>query len=190
MYAVQCTRFQDVKYQPTQYSTMSIESIAVSSIMTKGVKIAREDQTIREVAEIMDKHDIGSVVITDKKGSPSGIITERDIVRLVGSPKMTFAAPVNSVMKKPVVTADVMMSLRDAIQTMQSKNIRRLPVVEKSRMVGIVTEKDIFRAILKSQALVSGVISDSGLVEYRPVYERLSEFMLSEIYQQQPQGGR
>jgi CBS domain-containing protein len=167
---------------------MSIESIPVSSIMTKQVRTAGEDQTIRGVAEMMDKYGIGSVVITDAKGLPSSIITERDIVRLVGVPKTTFAAPAKSVMKKPVVTADAMMSLRDALQTMQTKNIRRLPVVEKGRMIGIVTDKDIFKAILKSQALVSSVISDSVLVEYRPVYERLSEFMLSEIYQ--PPGGR
>lgn len=167
---------------------MSIESIPVSSIMTKEVRTAGEDQTIRAIAEMMNKHDIGSVVITDNKDSPSGIITERDIVRFVGSSKTTFAAPAKNVMTKPIITADAMMSLKDAMQTMQSKNIRRLPIVEKGKMVGIVTEKDIFRAILKSQALVSSVISDSVLIEYRPVYERLSEFMLSEIYQ--PQGSR
>ncbi|AIF82970.1 putative signal-transduction protein containing cAMP-binding and CBS domains [Candidatus Nitrososphaera evergladensis SR1] len=167
---------------------MSIETIPISSIMTKEVRTAGEGQTLRTVVEIMDKNDIGSVVIVDNKGSPSGIITERDIVRLVGSPKTSFAAAAKSVMKKPVVTADTMMSLKDALQTMQSKNIRRLPVVEKGKMVGIVTDKDIFRAILKSQELVSSTIGDSVLIEYRPIYERLSEFMLSEIYQ--PQGGR
>nr|WP_294807114.1 CBS domain-containing protein [uncultured Nitrososphaera sp.] len=167
---------------------MSIESISVSNFMTKVVRTAGEDQTIRTVAEMMDKHDIGSVVIIDSNGSPSGIITERDIVRLVGSPKTSFAASAKSVMKKPIITADAITSLKDALQTMQSKNIRRLPIVEKGKMVGIITDKDIFRAILKSQTLVSSVVSDSVLIEYRPIYERLSEFMLSEIYQ--PQGGR
>lgn len=84
-------------------------------------------------------------------------------------------------MRKPVITADIMMSIKDAMQTMQAKDIRRLPVVEKGRMVGIVTEKDIFRAILKNQALLTG-ISNDVLLEYRPAYERLTEFMLSEIY--------
>lgn len=167
---------------------MSIESIQVSSIMTKGVRTAGEDQTIRAVAEMMDKHDIGSIVIIDNKGSPSGIITERDIVRLVGASKTTFAASAKSVMKTPIITADAMMSLKDALQTMHSKNIRRLPIVQNGKMVGIVTDKDIFRAILKSEVLISSVISDSVLIEYKPVYERLSEFMLSELYQ--PHGGR
>jgi CBS domain-containing protein len=167
---------------------MSIESISVSSIMTKEVKTAREDQTIRAVAEMMARFNIGCIVIVNSKGIASGIMTERDIVKLVGEPKVSFAAPVSSVMKKPIITADAKMSLRDALQTMQAKNIRRLPVVENDRMVGIVTDKDIFRAILKSEALIASVISDSVLVEYRPIYERLSDFMLSEIYP--PWGGR
>jgi CBS domain-containing protein len=162
--------------------------------MSRNVKTAKEGQTIRAVAAMMTEHDIGSVVIVDEDRSPVGIITERDLVRLVGSPQTSFAAPARDVMKKPVITAEAMTSLRDAMQTMQAKNIRRLPVVEKGergkeKMVGIVTDKDIFRAIIKNQALLTGIISDSVLVEYKPVYERLSEFMLSEIYQPSP-GGR
>jgi CBS domain-containing protein len=169
---------------------MSIESIAVSSVMTKDVKTAREDETIRAVAEMMTMYDIGSIVIVDSKNKTKilGIITERDIVKLVGAPKMTFAAPAKNVMKTPVIIAEPMMSLRDAIQTMQAKNIRRLPVVENDKMVGILTDKDIFRAILKNQALMSSIITDNVLVEFRPVYERFSDFMLSEIYQ--PHGNR
>ncbi|MEW5839640.1 CBS domain-containing protein [Nitrososphaera sp.] len=163
---------------------MSIESMPVSSIMTKQVKTAREGQTIRAVAAMMTEHGIGSIVVTGEDGvSIKGIITERDIVKLVGSPQTSFAAPVKDVMKKPVVTAHVMTSLRDAIQAMEARNIRRLPVVDSGgKMVGIVTDKDIFRAIIKSQALLSGILSDNVLVEYKPMYERLSEFMMSEIY--------
>jgi predicted transcriptional regulator len=64
---------------------------------------------------------------------------------------------------------------------MQVKNIRRLPVMAKGKMVGIVTDKDIFRTILKSQDLVSEVISESFLVEYKPTYDRLKDFMLGEM---------
>jgi CBS domain-containing protein len=74
-----------------------------------------------------------------------------------------------------------MTSLRDALLTMQTKNIRRLPVMEKGRMVGIITDKDIFRAIIRNQALLTGIISDSILIEYKPVYDRFAEFMLSEM---------
>lgn len=161
---------------------MSIESMPVSAIMTKNVKTAKAGQTVKTAAKIMSENGIGSVVVVkdDAEDIPVGIITEKDIVRLAGSSQNLNIA-LQDVMRKPVITADVMTSIKDAMQTMQAKDIRRLPVVEKGRMVGIVTEKDIFRAILKNQTLLTG-ISNDVLVEYRPAYERLTEFMLSEIY--------
>jgi CBS domain-containing protein len=163
---------------------MSIESIPVSSVMTKDVKTAAEGQTIRGVAALMSRHNIGCVVIV-KKGDnqlPIGMVTERDIVRLVGHPRMSFAAPVGEVMTKPAITAGPLTSLREAIQTMQARNIRRLPVVEKGKMIGIVTDSDIFRAIVKNQAVITSIINEDVFVEYKPVYDQLSEFMLSEMY--------
>lgn len=163
---------------------MSIESVQISSIMTTDVKTARESQTIRAVAGAMVEHGIGSMVIVkdSDRRTPVGIFTERDIVRLVGAPTLTFATQVKEVMKKPLITADPKVSIRDAMQTMQAENIRRLPVVEKGKLIGIVTDKDIFKAILKSQTLISDMISDTVIFDYKPVYEQLSEFMLSEIY--------
>ena len=84
-------------------------------------------------------------------------------------------------MKTPVITGDVMMSLKDALQTMQTRDIRRLPIMENGKMVGIVTDKDIFRAILKSLPMVTDLIDQNLPVDYRPVYQRLSEFMVGEI---------
>jgi predicted transcriptional regulator len=64
---------------------------------------------------------------------------------------------------------------------MELNNIRRLPVVDiEKKMIGIVTEKDIFRALMKSHWLVTS-FCETILVEYKPVYERLSEFMLGEM---------
>ena len=160
---------------------MTIDSVLVSSIMTKDVKTAGENQIIRAAAEMMDKAGIGSIVIVGNTGIPSGIITERDIVKIVSSQDVSFEQPLSTVMKTPVMTGDIMMSLKDALQTMQTRNIRRLPIMENGKMVGIVTDKDIFRAILKSLPLVTSLIDSNLPVDYRPVYQRLSEFMVSEI---------
>src|SRR5687768_13392781 len=116
---------------------MTIESVLVSSIMTKGVKTAGENQIIRAAAEMMDKNGIGGIVIVGNRGIPSGIITERDIVKIVSSPDVSFEQPLSTVMKTPVITGDAMMSLKDALQTMQTKDIRRLPIMENGKMVGI-----------------------------------------------------
>ena len=63
---------------------MSLESIPVSSFMTRTVKIETEDQNIQAVCKIMNENNIGSIVVVtlrDKAQNPVGIITERDIVR-------------------------------------------------------------------------------------------------------------
>jgi len=159
---------------------MSIESVTVASIMTRTVKTATEDQDIKQVAKIMRESDVGSVVIvraSDRR--PAGMITERDIVRLIGADRvLTFQMSAGGVMSRPIITIEPKAIIRDAMQTMQLRNIRRLPVVDREKnLVGIVTEKDIFKAILSSQSLIAS-FCESLTVEYRPIYERLSEFVL------------
>jgi CBS domain-containing protein len=184
MFAVQCTIFLDIKYYKAEQDGMSIESITVSNVMVRNVKTASESQTVKAVAKIMTDNNIGSVVIVKNAGAsrPVGIITERDIVRIAGVEQaLTLQMSARDVMSKPVITIDATSSIKDALQAMELKNIRRLPVVDKEKnMVGIVTDKDIFRALMKSQSLVAS-FCESFFVEYKPVYERLSEFMLGEM---------
>jgi CBS domain-containing protein len=149
--------------------------------MTGVVKTANESQTVKEVAKIMIDNDIGSVVITSGDAL-AGIITEKDIVRVVGAARpITLQTPVRDIMSRPVITINAQSSLKDAIQTMQIKSIRRLPVIDyNKKMIGIITDSDIFRAIMKSQSLIT-TVSESVLVEYKPIYDRLAEVMLGEI---------
>lgn len=184
MFAVPCTIFLDVKYYEPVKGGMSIESVTVSSVMVRNVKTANEVQSVKMVAKIMADYNIGSVVIVsgNNAAKPVGIITERDIVRTVGLEQvLTLETPARDVMSKPVITIEEGSSVKDALQEMELHDIRRLPVVDKDKtMVGIVTDKDIFRAFMKSQTLITS-FCESLTVEYKPVYERLSEFMLGEM---------
>lgn len=184
MFAVPCTIFLDVKYYEPVKGGMSIESVTVSSVMVRNVKTANEVQSVKMVAKIMADYNIGSVVIVsgNNAAKPVGIITERDIVRMVGLEQvLTLETPARDVMSKPVITIEGGSSVKDALQEMELHDIRRLPVVDKDKtMVGIVTDKDIFRAFMKSQTLITS-FCESLTVEYKPVYERLSEFMLGEM---------
>lgn len=162
----------------------------ISSCMTPSVITATSNQTIRDVCKIMCEHGIGSVIIlkdTTLQGknteynNPIGITTERDVVTHLGSKKpSSLQTPVFEIMSHPLVTIQSNSSLKDGIETMQLKNIRRLPVINKEndseKMVGIVTEKDIFRVIMKalpsSQNTAEGLISDQMQFGYRYMYER------------------
>jgi CBS domain-containing protein len=165
---------------------MSIESIAVSSFMTKGVKTEREDQNIQAVCRIMNENDIGSVVIVENlQGNPIGIITERDIVRMLGSLKTELLRePLRQLVSKPLITISSNSSIKDALRTMQLKNIRRLPIVEKegdNNLVGIITEKDVFRTIMKNQNLIPSLLNDEILLEHKSIHDQFTEQWFGDI---------
>jgi CBS domain-containing protein len=137
---------------------MSLDSVKVSDIMSKDVKIQVEEQDIGAVCRLMGENDIGSVVIVkrqDKEQIPIGIVTERDIVRTLGRKAFDLKEPLTSFMSKPVITIRSSSSAREAMLVMNSNHIRRIVVVDPSnRMIGILTEKDIFRELLKKSGLL------------------------------------
>jgi CBS domain-containing protein len=136
----------------------SIEAILVSSFMTRDVKTEKEDQNVITACRIMHENNIGCVVIVSQSDSnsekPIGIITERDVVRLLGLNPYLLQTPLHDIMSKPLVTISSDSSFKHAIQIMQQKNIRRLVIIDKQKMVGIITNKDIFRTIMNNQDLI------------------------------------
>jgi CBS domain-containing protein len=175
---------------------MVIESIPVSSFMTRNVITETEDQNIQAICKIMNDNSIGSVIIV--KGLDSndpnrrnnnkeivGIITERDIVRIIGllQPSL-LTVSIREFMSKPVITLSPNNSIKDAIQTMQLKNIRTLPVVENQNLQGIITEKDIFKAIMNNRSLIPDLFSSNqSLMDRRDVFDQFSEYWFSDVLQ-------
>ena len=137
---------------------MSLDSVVVSDIMSKDVKIEVEEQDIGAVCRLMGDNDIGSVVIVKRQDTgqiPLGIVIERDIVRTLGRKAGDLKEPLTTFMSKPIITIRSISTAREAMQLMNSNHIRRLMVVDQSdRMIGILTEKDIFRELLKKSGLL------------------------------------
>jgi CBS domain-containing protein len=138
---------------------LGIDSVPVSSFMTTELITATEDQTIQQICKMMSDHDIGSVVIVKRSvdgNNPIGIITERDIVNQIGSSDVFLVQkPIREVMSYPLVTVNLTTSIKEAVQIMQSRNIRRLLVVDKDRKAqGILTQKDVFKALSTSDNLL------------------------------------
>ncbi len=162
---------------------MTMESFSVSSIMNADVKKITADQNIVGACKIMHDHQIGSVVIVeleDPSMKPVGIITERDIVRILGELKPWLSRmPLREFMSKPVITIESKASLRDASDTMNSHNVRRLVVVDAANnMVGIISEKDIFRKIAKNRELVAEFFGDRLPAEGKKLFEKVADFNL------------
>jgi len=159
-----------------------VANIPVFDFMTRNVITIPESRTMKQASKLMYEDNIGSIVIlkegsgsnldgnvsgstTEKKEIPMGIVTERDIARTVG-----FAAehsifgdiPLSEIMSKPLITIQAGASLKDAVVLMQQKDIRRLPIIDKDgKLVGIITEKDILRAVFK---IFKKTIKDQGLI--------------------------
>ena len=165
----------------------SLESVPVSSIMITGVITAEEHQSVKVVCRLLYENKIGSVIVIKKSTPenreskiPVGIVTERDIVRLVSLPDiLSVDKPVYLLMRAPLIIINPNSSIRDAMETMQQKDIRRLPVVDnKGKLLGIITDKDIFRAILKNETLASSATTDQVLVDQQSIFGRFTDYWL------------
>ena len=138
---------------------MSSETVSVSKLMNPKVQTDFEDQNIMSACNIMYENNIGSVIIVthNKTRGPLGIITERDVVRILGKldPNL-LQTPLRSLMSKPLITVEHSASINDATKIMNNKKIRRLLVIDKNnKMIGILTQRDIFKAIDKDPELFS-----------------------------------
>jgi CBS domain-containing protein len=167
---------------------MSLESIPVSSFMTRNVKMETENQNIQAVCKVMDENNIGSIIIVALGNSsvkPVGIISERDIVRIIGKLNpVLLHMPIKDLMSKPLITLSPDSTIMDALQTMQQKNIRRIPIVDKETVLGIITDKDIFRAILKNEISLDNLVSDAATAEgHKLVFEQCKDYFFDDILQ-------
>ena len=116
----------------------------VGEVMTRDVVVVSPDDPVEEAVRSMIDHDIGSVVVLEGKG-PVGILTERDLMRRILDRPDLLSARVGAVMSSPVVTTGPDVEMVDAFDLMNAENVRRLPVVEREGLVGIVTERDLLR---------------------------------------------
>lgn len=115
----------------------------VKDIMTKDVAFINPDSKVVEAAQMMQKHNVGSIPVCDQSGV-IGIITDRDIiVRNIAHGKSPQDTPVRDVMTGQVVTASPDMEVDEVSGMMASKQIRRVPVVDNNMIVGMVALGDI-----------------------------------------------
>jgi len=118
----------------------------IRKIMVENVITVKPYETIKTAAELMNLHGISSLIVIDSE-KPVGIVTERDMLsRVLNKPKPSAEATVVTIMSKPVITASPNMRAGDAAKLMIEHNIKKLPVVEDGRLVGLVSLTDLLRS--------------------------------------------
>lgn len=120
-------------------------SVVVKNFMTKKVRSVDPDLKIIDVAKIMGKERIGSVII-NKDGKPWGIFTERDLLTKVIYKEVSLEEEVEKFSSSPLITIGPEWSIHKASMFMASKHVRRLPVIEGERLAGIITARDLVEA--------------------------------------------
>ncbi len=106
---------------------------------------AEEDSTISFTCKVMKKEGVGSLLIIEG-GEPKGIVTERDIVYAIAD-DISLSAPIKDIMSTNLVSADSSTDVSDAALLMTTKKIRHLIVIESGRIIGVVSLRDVARAL-------------------------------------------
>jgi CBS domain-containing protein len=118
--------------------------MVVKDVMSSPVVTLDEDAPSNKVANLMDKNDLGCVIVTNKAGKPVGIITERDlVVRVLAKNLVPDAIKAKEIMTSPLVTIEPEATISEAARRMSRLEIRRLGVVYKGNLVGLISSRDI-----------------------------------------------
>ena len=116
----------------------------VSEIMARDVVSVGRDEPVSCAARLMERYNIGAVPVSGEDGRIVGVVTDRDIItRCVALGERPAQTPVKRIMTKKAVTVNAGDDVRRAAQLMAARRVRRLPVVEDDRVVGMVSLGDI-----------------------------------------------
>lgn len=110
--------------------------------MSGWVATVDRDRSLADAARLMAKAKTGSVVVT-RKGKPVGIVTEGDVSRAVASKAEPSKLSVGKVASRKLVTTSPDARVEAAARVMAEKGIKKLPVVERGTLVGMVTQTDV-----------------------------------------------
>lgn len=117
----------------------------VKELMSGRICFAKPDATASDAASLMKKYDIGMVPVCDNKGCLLGLVTDRDLVlhTLCGETGNPCEIPLSEIMTTETAYVTPDMNIHDAALVFSDKKLHRLPVLENSRLVGILSLSDL-----------------------------------------------
>lgn len=115
------------------------------------------DAAIRKMVE----NDVWSLVV-EKKGTPWGVVTERDVLRrCLAKGLSSTKTQVEAIASSPLLSIEPGATVRGAMDIMASKGIRRLFVIDKGKLIGRVTQTDLFQSTLSVMEILSSLTSQA-----------------------------
>jgi CBS domain-containing protein len=134
-------------------------ALCVKDVMTKNVITIDSSTPVKNAAELMDKHDIGCLIVVNE-GKPIGIITERDMLKRVllqfKDPRITR---VSDVMSTPLMVSTPETDLREAVTFMNERRIKKLAIVESDVLIGLLSITDVVRSVAFLEHTITSLCS-------------------------------
>ena len=122
--------------------------VTVSNIMIKkNIPLVTRSSKFSQLLNKTTKSNLGLAIILDDKKKLIGVISDGDIKRIMKENRNSESIEINKVMTKTPVTVSSTMLAAEALSVLEEKNINALPVMDKDKVVGILTLKDIIKSI-------------------------------------------
>ena len=132
----------------SHFTTSCQTWLKVADAMSKDVATISSDQTVLSAAKVMTDKNISCILVKDN-GNITGIVTETDLLkRTVIEARDLQNTKISEIMSSPVESVSPNLSVLDASEIMDKKGIKRLPIFEDDRLVGIVTQTDLIRVLM------------------------------------------
>jgi CBS-domain-containing membrane protein len=125
-----------------------MKTLSAADIMTKDVVTAKKNMVLTDVIELLLRNQISAMPVVDDDKHIIGIVSEIDLVNLTlsGNARDT---KVEEVMTKKVISFGPDAELAEMVQSFSKNHLRRVPIVEEGKVLGIVSRRDILREMLK-----------------------------------------
>ena len=132
-------------------------TVKVKDVMDKRLVSVGYMTTVDEAVKRMIQNNVWSLVV-ERKGAPWGVVTERDVLRrCLAKGRSTAMTSVGSISSAPLLTIGPEATMKEAMDKMAAKDVRRLFVVEKGRIIGRITQTEVFQSALDVMETLSSL---------------------------------
>jgi CBS domain-containing protein len=125
--------------------------LTAGRIMQKPVLATTMRASARDVAAQLVRNEFSGMPVAERDGTLMGVVTEADILRVLGEGKALETLTAADIMTEKPATVDLEAPITEVIQILQEHRILRVPVTERGRLVGIISRSDIIRAVLEPE---------------------------------------
>jgi len=129
-------------------------SLSARDIMQKPVVAATAHASLRDVASQLVESEFSGMPVADPDGRVIGVVTESDIVRMLIAGKRLENLTAGEAMTGPPITVQVEAPIEEVMKTLEENRIVRVPVMDHDKLVGIISRRDIIRAVLEPEFIV------------------------------------